>query len=81
MIPKLKPAFKENGTVTSANASKINDGACCFVLMSKKNVEKYSVKPLARIVAYADYEMESVDFCKSPFFAAEKALNKAGLKK
>lgn len=49
--------------------------------MSESALKKHKVKPLARIVAYADFEMESVDFCKSPFYAAEKAMAKAGLKK
>lgn len=78
-IGKLKPAFDKNGTITSANASKINDGACCMVLMSESKIRRSSVKPMARIVAYADAEVESTDFCRSPFFAAEKALKKAGL--
>ena len=56
-ISKLKPAFKKDGTVTGANASKINDGACSIILMSSSSVQSFGVKPLARIVCYADYEL------------------------
>lgn len=49
--------------------------------MSSKGLSKHKVKPVARIVAYADFEAESIDFCTSPFYAAEKALAKAGLNK
>ncbi|CUS90397.1 acetyl-CoA C-acetyltransferase [Candidatus Kryptonium thompsonii] len=51
-IPKLKPAFDPNGTITAANASKINDGAAALVLMSKEKADELGIKPLARIVAY-----------------------------
>ena len=79
-VSKLKPAFQKNGTITGANASKINDGACSIILMSKAKIDEKGIKPLAKIIAYADYEIDSVDFCVSPFYAAEKALKKANLK-
>lgn len=50
-----------------------------MILMSEEKIKENNVKPLARIVSYADAEVESVDFCKSPYFAAIKALQKAGL--
>ena len=55
MIPKLKPGFEKNGTVTAANASKINDGASCFVLMNEEQMKANGVMPLGRIVGYADF--------------------------
>ena len=76
----MKPAFDKSGTITSANASKINDGACCMILMSSKKMIEKNIKPLARILAYADAEIESTDFCRSPYYATMKALKKAGLK-
>jgi acetyl-CoA C-acetyltransferase len=51
-FPSLKPAFAKNGTITPANASKLNDGACVFVLMSEKAAKDRGLKPLARIVDY-----------------------------
>lgn len=53
----LRPAFSKTGTITAANASKINDGACTLILMSEEALKKYNVKPLARIVSYADAEV------------------------
>ena len=79
VVSKLKPAFKKDGTITGANASKINDGACSIILMSKDKVNEKGIKPLAKIITYADYEIDSVDFCVSPYYAAEKALKKANL--
>jgi acetyl-CoA C-acetyltransferase len=61
-IPVLKPVFAKNGTVTAANASKLNDGACGMIIMSEEAVRKYNVKPLARIVNYADAEVDPMDF-------------------
>lgn len=54
-IPNLKPVFKaQNGTITAANASKINDGAVALILADAESVKQHNLKPLARIVAYAD---------------------------
>ncbi|MFZ4102288.1 MAG: acetyl-CoA C-acyltransferase, partial [Sphingobacterium thalpophilum] len=53
-IPGLKPVFKKDGTVTAANASTLNDGAAALVLMSKTKADELGIKPLARIIAYAD---------------------------
>src|SRR5579871_2745561 len=55
-IPELKPSFQKDGTVTAANASTLNDGAAALVLMSREKAEDLGVKPLARILAYADAE-------------------------
>lgn len=80
-IPKLKPAFDPNGTITPANASKINDGAAALVLMSKEKAEELGVKPLARIVAYASVAKDPAWFTTAPVDAIEKVLKKANMKK
>ena len=51
-IPTLKPVFDKAGTVTAANSSTINDGACAVVLMSAEKAKQLGVKPLARVVSY-----------------------------
>lgn len=65
-IPKLRPAFSKSGTITAANSSKLNDGGCALVLMSEEKVKETGVKPLARIVSYADSEVDPIDFCIAP---------------
>jgi acetyl-CoA C-acetyltransferase len=50
----LRPAFAKNGTITAANASKINDGACAFVLMSEEAAKSRGLKPIARILGFED---------------------------
>ncbi|WP_259015685.1 thiolase family protein [Emticicia fluvialis] len=78
-IPALKPVFTKDGTVTAANASTINDGAAALVLCSAETVERDGLKPVARIIAYADAEQEPEWFTTSPVYAAQKALKRAGL--
>lgn len=78
-IPTLKPVFTKDGTVTAANASTINDGAAALVLSSTEYAELLSLKPVARIIAYADAEQEPQWFTTAPVFAARKALKRAGL--
>ncbi|MEZ4963485.1 MAG: acetyl-CoA C-acyltransferase [Saprospiraceae bacterium] len=80
-IPGLRPAFTKDGTVTAANASTINDGASALVLVSGKMVKELGLKPLARIVSFADAEQEPAWFTTTPTIAAPKALKRAGLKK
>lgn len=63
---KLRPAFSKTGTITAANASKINDGASSIILMSEEKVKELGVTPLARIVSYADAEVDPIDFCIAP---------------
>ncbi|WP_421825683.1 acetyl-CoA C-acyltransferase [Larkinella sp.] len=79
-IPKLKPAFSSDGTVTAANASTINDGASALVLMSLKKAEELGLKPIARILGYADAEQEPALFTTSPTLAIPAALKRAGVK-
>lgn len=78
-IPTLKPAFTPTGTVTAANASTINDGASALVVMSRRKADELGLKPLARIVAYADAEQEPQWFTTAPTKAVPKALQRAGL--
>jgi acetyl-CoA C-acetyltransferase len=70
---------KENGTVTAANASTLNDGASALVLMSKEKMEELGLKPLAKIVSYADAAHEPEWFTTAPSKAIPIALKKAGL--
>ncbi len=79
-IPTLRPAFEKDGTVTAANASTINDGAAAMVLMSKQKAEELNLKPLAKIIGYADAAQAPEWFTTAPVKAIEKAISKAGLK-
>lgn len=78
-IPSLKPAFDKEGTITAANASTLNDGASALVLASKEIVDKYGLKPIAKIVSYADAAQAPEWFTTAPSLAIPKALEKAGL--
>lgn len=78
-IPNLRPAFDKNGTITAANASKINDGAAAVVLMSKERADAMGIKPIARIVSYADAAQAPEWFTTAPSKAIPKALAKADL--
>lgn len=79
-IPGLKPAFTKDGTVTAANASTMNDGAAALVLMSKEKADALGLKPIAKIIGYADAEQAPEWFTTSPTLAVPKAVSKAGLK-
>ncbi|MFW5705739.1 MAG: acetyl-CoA C-acyltransferase [Bacteroidota bacterium] len=79
-IPTLKPVFTKDGTVTAANASTINDGAAALVLMSKDKAESLGLKPLAKIIGYADAAQAPEWFTTAPSKAIPKAIQKAGLK-
>lgn len=78
-FPGLKPAFAKNGSITAANASKINDGAAALVLMSEEAAKERGLKPLARIVAYDDAAVAPIDFAVAPARACEKLLKRAGM--
>ncbi len=79
-IPSLSPAFQKDGTVTAANASTMNDGAAALVLMSREKAEELGLKPIAKILSYADAEQAPEWFTTTPSIAAPKAISKAGLK-
>ena len=78
-IPKLRPAFTKEGTVTAANASTINDGAAALVLMSETKAKSLGVKILATIESYADAAQEPQWFTTAPAKALPIALAKAGV--
>ncbi|OJJ20561.1 acetyl-CoA acetyltransferase [marine bacterium AO1-C] len=80
-ISKLRPAFQKDGTVTAANASTLNDGASALVVMSKEKAEALGLKPIAKIVSFADAAHEPKWFTTAPSKAAPKALELAGLTK
>ncbi len=78
-IPSLKPVFQKDGTVTAANASTLNDGAAAVVLMSREKAEAMGIKPLARVIAYADAQLAPEWFTTAPSKAIPLALQRAGL--
>ncbi len=78
-IPGLRPVFDPNGTVTAANASTLNDGAAAVVLMSAEKAKELGIKPLAKIVSYADAAQAPEWFTTAPAKALPKALKKAGI--
>lgn len=77
-IPHLRPAFRENGTVTAANSSSISDGASALVLMRRSEAERRGIAPLAAIVAHACHAQAPEWFTTAPVGAIAKALAKAG---
>lgn len=80
-IPQLRPVFDKEGSVTAANASTLNDGAAALVLMSAEKAAELGLKPLAKIVSYADAAQTSEWFTTAPAKALPIALGKAGLEK
>ncbi len=76
----LRAVFKKEGTITAGNASTINDGAGMTLLASAEAMEKYRLRPKARLVAYASNSMHPDQFTEAPVGAIEKACSKAGLK-
>jgi acetyl-CoA C-acetyltransferase len=79
-ISTLPTVFKkEDGTVTAANASTLNDGASALILVSKEKMEELGLKPLAKIVSYADAAQEPENFTTAPAKALPIAFKKAGL--
>ncbi|HWR33940.1 MAG TPA: acetyl-CoA C-acyltransferase [Chitinophagaceae bacterium] len=79
-IASLNPAFQKDGTVTAANASTMNDGAAALLLMSKEKADALGLKPIAKILSYADAEQAPEWFTTSPAVALPKAIAKAGLR-
>ncbi len=78
-IPQLRAVFNKEGTVTAANASTLNDGASALILMSKEKAEELQIKPIAKVVSYADAAQEPKWFTTAPAKAVPKALAKANL--
>jgi acetyl-CoA C-acetyltransferase len=79
-MASLKPAFQKDGTVTAANASKINDGAAALVLTTASHAAALGVKPLARILAHSSLAQRPEWFTTAPVGAARSVLARAGLK-
>lgn len=79
-MPGLKPAFEKDGTITAANASKINDGAAAIVLMSESEAKKRGLTPLASIVSYATFAHDPKYFTTAPVGAIKKSLEMASLR-
>jgi acetyl-coA acetyltransferase len=79
-LGKLKPAFKKDGSVTAGNASGINDGAACLIVMSEDKAKELGIEPLAKIVSYASAGVDPTIMGIGPVPASTKALEKAGLK-
>lgn len=78
-VPSLRPVFKKDGTITAANASNINDGACALVIMCAAKAAEMQLRPLAKITGYADAAHEPEWFTTAPAKALPKALEKAGI--
>lgn len=79
-VPTLKPAFEKDGTITAANASKINDGGAALILASQSRVKEWNLTPLAKVIAYATFAQDPKWFTTAPVGAIKKALEKANLK-
>ena len=78
-FPKLRPAFKKDGTVTAANASSINDGAAAVVVMAAETAEKMGIEPLVKILGQASFAQDPVWFTTAPEGAIKKVLEKTNL--
>lgn len=78
-VSTLRPAFKKDGTVTAANASKLNDGAAAMVIVSGKFAKDHNLKPLFKIRGFGDAAKDPVEFTTAPADAIPRALKHAGL--
>ncbi|KAF4657771.1 hypothetical protein FOZ61_006067 [Perkinsus olseni] len=78
-VAAVRPAFIKDGTITAANASKLNDGAAALVVVSEEFSREQGLTPLARIISWADFEQDPIDYSISPAGAARVALQKAGM--
>jgi acetyl-CoA C-acetyltransferase len=77
-IPTLRPAFEENGTITAANASTLNDGAAALVLADSDHAAAHGLTPLARLVGHGSFSHDPLWFTTAPVDAARAALTMAG---
>jgi acetyl-CoA C-acetyltransferase len=80
-LESLKPAFKENGTVTAGNASGINDGAAAILLVGEEMLKKLNLKPMAKIISYGTAGVDPAVMGLGPIAAVEIALKKANWSK
>ncbi|RNI35169.1 thiolase family protein [Hanamia caeni] len=79
-LSQLRPAFVKDGTVTAGNSSGINDGAAMLLLANEKMVEKYDLKPMAKIISMAVAGVDPAVMGIGPVAATQKALQRAGIK-
>jgi len=79
-IPKLRPAFDKDGTVTAANSSSISDGAAALILMPQSEAERRGLTPLARILGHSSHAHEPAWFTTAPVHAVERLLERLGKK-
>ncbi|KAF4689884.1 hypothetical protein FOZ63_013338 [Perkinsus olseni] len=78
-VAAVRPAFIKDGTITAANASKLNDGAAALVVVSEEFSREQGLTPLARIISWADFKQDPIDYSISPAGAARVALQRAGM--
>ncbi|THH17967.1 hypothetical protein EW146_g2938 [Bondarzewia mesenterica] len=78
-IPSLSPSFKKGGSITAANSSNLNDGASALILMSADKAKALGIKPLAKVLSYADAGVDPIDFPEAPTHALPIALERANL--
>jgi acetyl-CoA C-acetyltransferase len=78
-LAKLKPAFKEDGTVTAGNSSGVNDAAAAVVVASRDFADRHGLKPLARVVGYASAALDPAFMGLGPYYATLKVMEKTGL--
>ncbi len=78
-MAKLRPAFREGGTVTAGNASTLNDGAACTLIASEAGAKKLGAEPLARVVAFGVAGVDPAYMGIGPALAIPRALDAAGL--
>ena len=79
-IPKLKPAFDKNGTVTAANSSSISDGAAAVIMMRESTAKKIKLEPIARFVGHSSFAQDPAWFTTAPVGAIKNLLNTIGWK-
>jgi acetyl-CoA C-acetyltransferase len=77
-IPKLRPVFAPDGSITAANASSISDGASALLLMSESQAQAKGLKPMARMLAHARHSQEPGEFTTAPIGAIQKLFDKTG---
>ena len=77
-IPNLRPVFEKDGSVTAANASTINDGAACIILVSEKKLKELGLEPMAEVLSFADAAHQPELFTTAPSIALPIALERAG---
>lgn len=78
-LRSVKPSFKKDGTATAANSSPLSDGSAALVLASSEAVKKHGLKPIAKILGWADAACEPIRFTTAPSIAVPMALKHAGV--